>query len=68
MLFKNSSIIINATKDMNFPFYKQQDKMSCGISCLRMIAKYYGKNTQPSDLFILSETNKQGINLSSIVI
>ncbi len=26
-----------------FPFYKQLDAMDCGPSCLRMIAKYYGK-------------------------
>ena len=26
-----------------FPFYKQLDGMDCGPSCLRMIAKYYGK-------------------------
>lgn len=27
-----------------FPFYRQLDAMDCGPSCLRMIAKYYGKN------------------------
>ena len=27
-----------------FPFYKQLDGMDCGPSCLRMIAKYYGKD------------------------
>ena len=26
-----------------FPFYKQLDGMDCGPTCLRMIAKYYGK-------------------------
>lgn len=28
---------------MQFPHYKQLDAMDCGPSCLRMIAKYYGK-------------------------
>ncbi len=28
----------------SFPLYKQLDKMDCGATCLRMIAKYYGKN------------------------
>lgn len=27
----------------SFPFYKQLDRMDCGPTCLRMIAKYYGK-------------------------
>ena len=26
-----------------FPFYKQLDGMDCGPTCLRMIAKHYGK-------------------------
>ncbi|MCF2659830.1 C39 family peptidase [Parabacteroides distasonis] len=26
-----------------FPFYHQHDTMQCGITCLRMICKYYGK-------------------------
>jgi len=28
---------------MAFPFYKQLDAMDCCPSCLRMIAKHYGK-------------------------
>lgn len=28
----------------SFPFYKQLDSMDCGPSCLRMVAKYYGKS------------------------
>ena len=27
-----------------FPHYLQLDAMDCGPTCLRMIAKYYGKN------------------------
>ena len=26
-----------------FPFYRQLDAMDCGPSCLRMIARWYGK-------------------------
>jgi hypothetical protein len=26
-----------------FPFYKQLDYRDCGATCLRMVAKYYGK-------------------------
>jgi len=27
-----------------FPFFKQMDSADCGPTCIRMIAKYYGKN------------------------
>ena len=27
-----------------FPHYQQLDSMDCGPSCLRMIAKYYGRS------------------------
>lgn len=29
---------------MSFPHYMQLDQMDCGPSCLRMIAKYYGRS------------------------
>lgn len=29
----------------SFPSYKQLDSMDCGPTCLRMIAKYYGRST-----------------------
>jgi len=29
---------------MKFPFYNQPDAMDCGPTCLRMIAKHYGRN------------------------
>lgn len=28
----------------SFPFYKQHDAMDCGPTCLRMVAKYYGRS------------------------
>ncbi len=28
---------------MSFPVYKQLDTMDCGPTCLRMVARYYGK-------------------------
>lgn len=31
-------------KFQNFPHYTQLDSMDCGPSCLRMIAKYYGRS------------------------
>jgi len=29
---------------LSFPFYQQYDQMDCAPTCLRMIAKYYGKH------------------------
>ena len=28
----------------SFPHYRQLDAMDCGPTCLRMIAKYYGRS------------------------
>ena len=28
----------------SFPFYKQLDAMDCGPTCLRMVARHYGKH------------------------
>ncbi|MDR2147028.1 MAG: C39 family peptidase, partial [Tannerella sp.] len=28
----------------SFPHYTQLDKMDCGPTCLRMIARYYGRS------------------------
>ena len=46
-----------------FPFYQQPDAMDCGPTCLRMVAKYYGKNVSLQDIRILSETTREGSSL-----
>lgn len=33
-------------KIKTFPHYQQLDSMDCGPTCLRIIAKYYGKHFQ----------------------
>ena len=38
-----------------FPFYKQVNNKDCGMTCLRMIAKYYGKS---SDILTISSLTK----------
>ncbi|MDB5002553.1 MAG: transporter related [Mucilaginibacter sp.] len=45
------------------PFYKQQDQMDCGPSCLRMIIKHYGRNYPIQKLRALCQTNRRGVNL-----
>ena len=49
-----------------FPFYKQLDQMDCGPSCLRMVAKHYGKNFSLQRLRQISGINKEGVSLLGI--
>ena len=48
---------------MKFPFYMQLDAMDCGPSCLRMIAKYYGRSFSVQQLREKSYILKTGVNL-----
>lgn len=50
----------------NFPFYRQPDIMSCGSTCLRMIAKYYGRQISTEKLQKLSETTREGVSIKKI--
>lgn len=47
-------------------FYQQPDKMDCGPTCLRMIAKHYGRSISLQKLRIISETNREGSTLKNI--
>ena len=49
-----------------FPFYKQLDSMDCGPTCLRMIAKYYGRNYSLSFLREKCYIDKAGVSLRGI--
>jgi ATP-binding cassette subfamily B protein len=51
---------------MSFKFYKQYDGMDCGPACLRMIAKYYGRNYKQQTLGKLCEINRNGASLLGI--
>ncbi|SNR22787.1 ATP-binding cassette, subfamily B [Flavobacterium sp. ov086] len=46
-----------------FPFYKQPDAKDCGPTCLRIIAKYYGKVIELQQIRNLSETTREGSSL-----
>lgn len=46
-----------------FPFYKQPDAKDCGPTCLRIIAKYYGKFISLQEIREYSETTRSGSNL-----
>ncbi len=49
-----------------FPFYKQLDSMDCGPTCLRMVAKAYGKSYSLSFLREKSYIDKAGVSLKGI--
>lgn len=51
---------------LRFTHYKQPDEMTCGATCLRMIAKHYGKNYSLPDIVQLSGTTREGTNLQGI--
>jgi ATP-binding cassette subfamily B protein len=46
-----------------FPFYKQADSKECGPTCLRIIAKYYGKSIPLQIIRQLAETTRTGSSL-----
>lgn len=45
-----------------FPFFKQYDARDCGPSCLRMIAKYYGKNFSLQTIRERSFLTREGVS------
>ncbi|MEC4047848.1 peptidase domain-containing ABC transporter [Flavobacterium sp. SUN046] len=47
----------------NFPFYKQAESKDCGPTCLKIIAKHFGKSINIQSLRDWSETNREGSNL-----
>lgn len=49
-----------------FPYYHQLDAMDCGPSCLRMIARYYGKNYSLQTLRERSFITREGVSMLGI--
>lgn len=48
---------------VQFPFYRQYDSKDCGPTCLKIIAKYYGRTISLQQLRSLSETLRTGSSL-----
>jgi ATP-binding cassette subfamily B protein len=46
-----------------FPHYKQTEAKDCGPTCIKIIAKYYGKIINTQQLRALSETTREGSSL-----
>lgn len=51
---------------ITFPHYHQHDAMDCGATCLRMIAKYYGKSYSAQTLRQRSHITREGVSLLGI--
>jgi len=51
---------------LSFVFYKQQDNLDCGPTCLRMVAKYYGRSYSIQKLRELCFTGRGGTTLWNI--
>lgn len=50
----------------SFPFYKQLDAMDCGPTCLRMVARHYGKHFTLQTLRDKSFLNREGVSMLGI--
>ncbi|TYP72220.1 peptidase domain-containing ABC transporter [Aquimarina intermedia] len=46
-----------------FPFYKQAESKDCGPTCIKIIAKHYGRVLNTANLRMLSETTREGSSL-----
>ena len=49
-----------------FPHYLQADDMDCGPTCLRMIAKFYGKNYSLQTLRKNCHISRNGVSMLGI--
>ena len=49
-----------------FPFYKQPDAMDCGPTCLRMIAKFYGRTISLDYLREKAHITREGVSLLGV--
>lgn len=49
-----------------FPFYQQLDNMDCGPTCIRMVAKYYGRSYSQQTLRENSYITREGVSMLGI--
>ncbi|GAA4421093.1 peptidase domain-containing ABC transporter [Nibrella viscosa] len=49
-----------------FPHYRQLDMMDCGPTCLRMVAKHYGRSYTVQSLREKAQIGKEGVSLLGI--
>jgi len=51
---------------ISFPFIKQHDQMTCGTTCIMMIAQYYGKHFASSKLRELAHVDLSGTSMANL--
>lgn len=51
---------------MSFPFVKQRDSMQCGVSCMSMICRFFGKKIPFDVLERHCQPSKEGVSFKSI--
>jgi ATP-binding cassette subfamily B protein len=51
------------TMSNSFPFYHQMDSMDCGPTCLRMVAKHYGRHYLAQTLRERAQISREGVSL-----
>lgn len=51
---------------MKFPHYYQLDQMDCGPTCLRMLAKFYGRSYTAQTLREKAQISKDGVSILGI--
>lgn len=51
---------------MKFPFYRQLNQMDCGLACLKMIFKFYGKTIPVEALRAKIGSSREGVSLLGI--
>lgn len=49
-----------------FPLLQQLDQMDCGPTCLRMVAKYYGRSYSSEEIRKKSHITREGVSLFGI--
>ncbi len=52
---------------MRFRAYRQLENSDCGITCIRMIARHYGKRIPLKHLRSLADISKLGISVKDII-
>ncbi len=53
-------------RQVRFPFIEQYDEMTCGTTCIMMIAKYYGKNFSSNRLRDLAHVDLSGVSMANL--
>lgn len=51
---------------MKFPHFRQLDQMDCGPTCLRMVAKYYGRHYSAQTLRERAQISREGVSMLGI--